>query len=108
MTLITGAIAGGLGSLLARAWPLRRRLVHKAWLASLRMFSLLRLCRGGQRRWCSAVISLRHAGAALWLIVGAALCALTGVANATDRPNVLLIAIDDLNDWVGHLGGHPQ
>ena len=109
MTLITGTIAGNLGSLLARAWPLGRRLVHEAWLASLRMFPLLRLCRGGQRRWCSAGIPLRHAGrAALWLIVGAALCALTGVANAADRPNVLLIAIDDLNDWVGHLGGHPQ
>ncbi len=27
---------------------------------------------------------------------------------AADRPNVLLIAIDDLNDWVGCLGGHPQ
>jgi len=26
----------------------------------------------------------------------------------TGRPNVLLIAIDDLNDWVGCLGGHPQ
>ena len=27
----------------------------------------------------------------------------------TDRtPNVLLIAIDDLNDWVGFLGGHPD
>lgn len=25
-----------------------------------------------------------------------------------DRPNVLFIAIDDLNDWVTHLGGHPQ
>lgn len=24
------------------------------------------------------------------------------------RPNVLLIAIDDLNDWVGCLGGHPD
>jgi arylsulfatase A-like enzyme len=24
------------------------------------------------------------------------------------RPNVLLIAVDDLNDWVGCLGGHPQ
>lgn len=24
------------------------------------------------------------------------------------RPNVLLIVIDDLNDWVGALGGHPQ
>ena len=25
-----------------------------------------------------------------------------------DCPNVLFIAIDDLNDWVGFLGGHPQ
>ncbi|WP_404305157.1 sulfatase [Neorhodopirellula lusitana] len=29
-------------------------------------------------------------------------------AQAADRPNVLLISIDDLNDWVGCLGGHPQ
>ena len=27
---------------------------------------------------------------------------------AADRPNVLYIAIDDLNDWVGCLKGHPQ
>ena len=26
----------------------------------------------------------------------------------SDRPNVLLIAVDDLNDWVGCLGGHSQ
>jgi len=25
-----------------------------------------------------------------------------------DRPNVLFLAVDDLNDWVGCLGGHPQ
>jgi len=24
------------------------------------------------------------------------------------KPNVLFIAIDDLNDWIGALGGHPQ
>lgn len=32
------------------------------------------------------------------------------VCGAADfeRPNILLIAIDDLNDWVGCLGGHPQ
>lgn len=24
------------------------------------------------------------------------------------KPNVLFIAIDDMNDWVGFLGGHPQ
>ena len=27
---------------------------------------------------------------------------------AQERPNVLFIAVDDLNDWVGCLGGHPQ
>lgn len=29
-------------------------------------------------------------------------------AHAETRPNILLISIDDLNDWVGVLGGHPQ
>ncbi len=28
--------------------------------------------------------------------------------QAAERPNVLFIAVDDLNDWVGCLGGHPQ
>ena len=32
----------------------------------------------------------------------------TTYASAVDRPNVLLISIDDLNDWTGCLGGHPQ
>lgn len=27
--------------------------------------------------------------------------------RSADRPNVLFIAIDDQNDWIGHLGGHP-
>ena len=31
-----------------------------------------------------------------------------GLATDSERPNILLIAIDDLNDWVGCLGGHPQ
>ncbi len=29
-------------------------------------------------------------------------------AAGSQRPNVLFIAVDDLNDWVGCLGGHPQ
>ncbi|AGA31002.1 sulfatase [Singulisphaera acidiphila] len=32
----------------------------------------------------------------------------TGASDGEDRPNVLLIAVDDLNDWVGCLEGHPQ
>ncbi|MBD3676306.1 MAG: sulfatase [Planctomycetaceae bacterium] len=33
---------------------------------------------------------------------------LVSSSDAADKPNVLLIAIDDLNDWVGCLDGHPQ
>ncbi len=29
-------------------------------------------------------------------------------AQTARKPNVLMIAIDDLNDWIGALGGHPQ
>ena len=29
-------------------------------------------------------------------------------AQEADRPDILFIAVDDLNDWVGVLGGHPQ
>ncbi|HBV63600.1 MAG TPA: sulfatase [Rhodopirellula sp.] len=31
-----------------------------------------------------------------------------GQLNASEWANVLFIAVDDLNDWVGCLGGHPQ
>ena len=39
----------------------------------------------------------------------ACLCVIVSTwADAADRPNVLFIAIDDLNDWVGCLDSHPQ
>src|SRR4029079_11777853 len=31
-----------------------------------------------------------------------------GLARASEMPNVLFIAIDDLNHWVGHLNRNPQ
>ncbi len=49
---------------------------------------------------------------AIWI---ACLCSLThAIADdstaraAKPRPNVLFIAMDDLNDWIGCLGGNPQ
>jgi len=49
---------------------------------------------------------LRHAGLVLLplLLLAHALCAAT--AAATERPNVLFLAVDDMNDWVGCLGGY--
>ena len=43
-------------------------------------------------------------------VIVVVLCAFGGWTQtfAANRPNVLFIAIDDLNDWEGHLGGHPQ
>jgi len=46
----------------------------------------------------------------LAVIFGWFACSSTLDVYAADRqqPNVLVISIDDLNDWVGCLGGHPQ
>jgi arylsulfatase A-like enzyme len=41
--------------------------------------------------------------ASLLLWFGAA-----SLASAAEKPNVLFIAVDDLNHWVGHLGRNPQ
>ncbi len=42
------------------------------------------------------------------LILALLLAAVSPPAIAEERPNVLMICIDDLNDWVGCLGGHPD
>ena len=43
------------------------------------------------------------------MIVSAVLfsLAVAGAAGPVPRPNVLFIAIDDQNDWIGAFGGHP-
>jgi arylsulfatase A-like enzyme len=30
------------------------------------------------------------------------------VISQNNPPNILFIAIDDMNDWTGYLGGHPE
>ena len=42
------------------------------------------------------------------IVVFLLLLIFASTTRAADRPNVLMIAIDDLNDWVGCLGGHSQ
>lgn len=34
--------------------------------------------------------------------------AFAGPVESAEHPNVLFIAVDDLNDWIGCLNGHPQ
>ncbi|WP_404305368.1 sulfatase-like hydrolase/transferase [Neorhodopirellula lusitana] len=45
-----------------------------------------------------------------FLICLFALCASASCSSiaTAEKPNVLFISLDDLNDWVGCLGGHPQ
>ncbi len=42
------------------------------------------------------------------LLAGARAGAARGASTASTKPNVLFIAIDDLNHWVGHLGRNAQ
>jgi arylsulfatase A-like enzyme len=44
----------------------------------------------------------------LFRLISLLLLGLASAVSAADRPNVLFIALDDLNDWIEPLGGHPQ
>lgn len=44
----------------------------------------------------------------LILILSMPVATLTAADSSAKKPNVLFIAVDDLNDWIGCLGGHPQ
>jgi len=46
--------------------------------------------------------------AVLTLSIGSTLRAAEPAGDANQRPNILMIAIDDQNDWIGCLNGHPQ
>src|SRR5262245_37436024 len=57
--------------------------------------------------WSSAFLG-HWRGIGHWTLVAILLVLPAATAKAADKPNVLFIAIDDLNDWVGCLHGHPQ
>ena len=46
----------------------------------------------------------------LWtaFVVGSLIISGDNNAQSADQANIVFIAIDDLNDWIGCLGGHPQ
>ncbi len=44
----------------------------------------------------------------LWGVLLVVVLSAAQVVSAADKPNVLFIAIDDLNHWVGHLKRNPQ
>lgn len=60
------------------------------------------------------IFTKRHSGwktalpGALILFLALTIPAPVGEAQSNRRPNYLFIAVDDLNDWVGALKGHPQ
>ena len=43
----------------------------------------------------------------LQILVFVFLCILS-FAEEKQKPNVVFIIVDDLNDWIGVMGGHPQ
>jgi len=43
----------------------------------------------------------------LLLVLSLASCGRQGPA-IIERPNILIISLDDMNDWIGPMGGHPQ
>ncbi len=55
----------------------------------------------------TATIKIRCLILRLLALVAVGMITAPALVSAS-RPNVLFIAIDDLNDWVGCLGGHPQ
>ena len=64
--------------------------------------------RGKSRRRRSGESPVNHKFVSVLAILLTAMSSPISVAEAADRPNVLFIAIDDLNDWIGCLNGHPQ
>ncbi len=60
---------------------------------------------GGTPRCLAQVVIITIA---VWATIGGQTHCHAESADPSQRPNVLMICIDDLNDWVGFLGGHPD
>lgn len=58
-------------------------------------FSISEAATSSSRCWCACILAI------VILTSG-------NVCLGVEQPNVLMIVVDDMNDWVGCLGGHPQ
>src|SRR5580658_3291599 len=60
---------------------------------------------------CKGPLEMKPRRTRLWLAAWLALLGTAATALAaeptTQPPNVLFISVDDMNDWVGCLGGYP-
>ncbi len=44
----------------------------------------------------------------MWRVIQLLLMVMLPASLAAQQPNILFIAVDDLNDWIEPMGGHPQ
>ncbi len=71
--------------------PIRRAAVSQALRFPLGRAAAMAVVMGGMAAWITAASAADPVN-----------------QPRSGRPNILMIAIDDLNDWVEPLGGHPQ
>ena len=72
-----------------------------------RISTVLRLRHWRSLNRCSPLVRVIIAGLTA-VLIQAAVVAQTGEREPSQRPNIVMIAIDDLNDWIEPLQGHPQ
>ena len=63
---------------------------------------------GGAPVFYSSEINMRVLLTCVILLVTSHVTQLDSFGQESQHPDILMIAVDDLNDWTGHLKGHPQ
>jgi arylsulfatase A-like enzyme len=64
-------------------------------MIAMQRHSIVETVSSASHRWLVRVLAIVLFGAGSF-------------CHGAEKPNVLMIVVDDMNDWVGCLGGHPQ
>jgi len=51
---------------------------------------------------------IKHGLLTMFIISISLLMSCSSIPERIEKPNILFIAIDDQNDWIGYIGGHPM